>query len=137
MLPHRTCTPSRFSPNRGWETFTDAAIRIPPKKKSILYLFFGEPTPNVKGHSSTVADIWRRSHRRLPQPDIEIGSSVSPLRLPRILREQAFQQNKRVFAGTWRDGNNLVNINTTEYYSESGFSVPISSLAGYLHWHGW
>ena len=29
-----------------------------PKKKSILYLFFGEPTPNVKGHSSTVADIW-------------------------------------------------------------------------------
>ena len=36
-----------------------------------------------------------------------------------------------------RDGNNLVNINTTEYYSESGFSVPISSLAGYLHWHGW
>lgn len=35
--------------NRGWETFTDAAIRILAEEKSILYLFFGEPTPNVRG----------------------------------------------------------------------------------------
>ena len=59
--------------NKGWEEFTDA-YRLHPV--------------------GVVCTTERRFHRRLPQPDIEIGSSVSPLRLPRILREQAFQQSK-------------------------------------------
>ena len=49
-----------------------------PKKKSILYLFFGEPTPNVKGHSSTVADIWYLPrHIHLPYPLITASSGTS------------------------------------------------------------
>lgn len=64
--------------NRGWETFTDAAIRILAEEKSILYLFFGEPTPNVKGHSSTVADIWYSPrHIHLPYPLITASSGTS------------------------------------------------------------
>ena len=105
--------------NRGWETFTDAAIRILAEEKEHLVFILWGAYAQRKG-----AFIDRSRHLVLTSAH-------------RLLREQAFQQNKRVFAGTWRDGNNLVNINTTEYYSESGFSVPISSLAGYLHWHGW
>ena len=44
--------------NRGWETFTDAAIRILAEEKEHLVFILWGPTPNVKGHSSTVADIW-------------------------------------------------------------------------------
>ena len=40
--PHRTCTPSRFSPNRGWETFTDAAIRIlAEEKEHLVFILWG------------------------------------------------------------------------------------------------
>ena len=32
---------------------------------------------------------------------------------------------------------NITLISTTEYYSVSGFSAPISSLAKCLRWHEW
>ena len=66
--------------NKGWEEFTDAVIHRLTEERS-------HPV-------GVVCTTERCFHRRLPQPDIEIGSSVSPLRLPRILREQAFQQSK-------------------------------------------
>lgn len=42
---------------RGWEEFTDAAIRALQKNGSILYLSFGEVMHNVKEHSSTAVSI--------------------------------------------------------------------------------
>lgn len=49
-----------------------------PKKKSILYLFFGGPMPNAKGHSSTVTDIWYLPrHIHLPYPPITASSGTS------------------------------------------------------------
>ena len=35
--------------NRGWETFTDAAIRILAEEKEHLVFILWGPTPNVKG----------------------------------------------------------------------------------------
>ena len=44
--------------NRGWEAFTDAAIRALAEERDILYLSCGELMPNEKELSSTATSIW-------------------------------------------------------------------------------
>ena len=42
---------------KGWEQFTDAAIKALSRARSIWYLFFGEAMPAARLHSSTLRAI--------------------------------------------------------------------------------
>lgn len=44
--------------NRGWETFTDAAIRALAEEKKTWYLSYGDHTLKRKGRLSTATSIW-------------------------------------------------------------------------------
>lgn len=64
--------------NRGWETFTDAAIRILAEEKEHLVFILWGAYAQRKGHSSTVADIWYLPrHIHLPYPLITASSGTS------------------------------------------------------------
>ena len=104
--------------NRGWETFTDAAIRILAEEKEHLVFILWGAYAQRKG-----AFIDRNRHLVLT------SAHPSPLSAYNgFFGNKHFSKTNDYLREQRGKGNRLVNINTTEYYSESGFSVPFQVL---------
>ena len=84
--------------NRGWETFTDAAIRaLAEEKENLVFILWGSYAQK-KG-----AFIDRNKHS-----GTHFRPSFSSFSLQRLLRKQTFQPYKRLPENPWKNRNRMV-----------------------------
>ena len=137
--------------NRGWEVFTDAAIRtLAENRENIVFILWGSYAQK-KG-----AFIDRNRHLVLtsahPSPLSAYNGFFGNKHFSRANdylkahgKTEIICRKFAIIYKKWRHFSFVINaaifyiftyFSTIEYYSESGFSAHTSSLARYLHSHG-